>query len=46
MSFSLCSVGVAIVIGGLSYAAYLAHMAAHWILVGASNTGHNGAGAR
>lgn len=35
MSFSLYSIGFAIVIGGLVYAAYLLHMPAHWIAVGA-----------
>ena len=31
MSFGLYSIGFAIVIGGLIYAAYLLHMPAHWI---------------
>lgn len=35
MSFGLYSTGLAIVIGGLTYAAYLVHMPAHWIVVGA-----------
>lgn len=35
MSFALYSVGFAIVIGGLIYAANLAHMPARWIVVGA-----------
>ena len=35
MSFGLYSLGFAIVIGGLIYAAYLLHMPAHWIGVGA-----------
>jgi len=35
MSFGLYSIGYAIVIGGLIYAAYLVHMPAHWIAVGA-----------
>jgi hypothetical protein len=35
MSFGLYSIGFAIVIGGLIYAAYLMHMPAHWIAVGA-----------
>lgn len=35
MSFSLYAIGFAIVIGGLTYAAYLLHIPAHWILVGA-----------
>jgi hypothetical protein len=36
MSFGLYSIGFAIVIGGLIYAAYLLHMPAHWIVVGAA----------
>ena len=35
MSFGLYSLGFAIVIGGLIYAAYLLHMPTHWIAVGA-----------
>jgi len=35
MSFGLYSMGYAIVICGLIYAAYLVHMPAHWIAVGA-----------
>jgi hypothetical protein len=35
MSFGLYSIGFAIVIDGLIYAAYLVHMPAHWIAVGA-----------
>ncbi|HKO03372.1 MAG TPA: hypothetical protein VJW51_01425 [Candidatus Acidoferrales bacterium] len=35
MSFGLYSIGYAIMIGGLIYAAYLVHMPAHWIAVGA-----------
>jgi uncharacterized protein YjbJ (UPF0337 family) len=35
MSFGIYSIGFAIVIGGLVYAAYLLHMPAHWIAVGA-----------
>jgi hypothetical protein len=35
MSFGLYSIGFAIVIGGLIYAAYLVHIPAHWIAVGA-----------
>jgi hypothetical protein len=35
MSFGLYSIGFAIVIGGLIYAAYLVHMPAHWIAAGA-----------
>ena len=35
MSFGLYSVGFAIVIIGLIYAAHLMHMPAHWIVAGA-----------
>lgn len=35
MSFGLYSIGYAIVIGGLIYAAILLHIPAHWIAVGA-----------
>jgi protein-S-isoprenylcysteine O-methyltransferase Ste14 len=35
MSFGLYSVGFAIVIGGLTYAAHLAHVPTRWIVVGA-----------
>jgi hypothetical protein len=35
MSFGLYSIGFAILIGGLIYAAHLMHMPAHWIVVGA-----------
>jgi hypothetical protein len=35
MSFSLYAAGFAIVIAGLTYGAYLMHMPAHWIAVGA-----------
>jgi hypothetical protein len=35
MSFGLYAMGFAILIGGLIYGAYLAHMPAHWIAVGA-----------
>lgn len=35
MSFGLYSIGFAIVIGGLIYAAALMHIPAHWIVVGA-----------
>jgi hypothetical protein len=35
MSFGLYSVGFAIVIAGLIYAACLLHVPAHWIVVGA-----------
>ncbi len=33
MSFGIYSIGFAILIGGLIYAAYLLHMPAHWIAV-------------
>jgi hypothetical protein len=35
MSFGIYSIGFAIMIGGLMYAAYLIHVPAHWIAVGA-----------
>jgi hypothetical protein len=35
MSFGLYTIGFAILIGGLVYAAHLAHMPARWIVVGA-----------
>lgn len=35
MSFGLYSAGFGIVIAGLIYAAYLVHMPARWIVVGA-----------
>jgi hypothetical protein len=35
MSFGIYSIGFAIVIGGLIYGAYLMHIPAHWIAVGA-----------
>jgi peptidoglycan/LPS O-acetylase OafA/YrhL len=35
VSFSLYSVGLAMVIGGLSYAGYLLHIPAQWIVAGA-----------
>lgn len=35
MSFGLYSIGFAIVIGGLIYAAYLLQMPTRWIVVGA-----------
>lgn len=35
MSFGLYAIGFAILIGGLIYAAYLVHIPAHWIVVGA-----------
>lgn len=35
MSFGIYAIGVAILIGGLVYAAHLVHMPAHWIVVGA-----------
>src|SRR5258708_251928 len=36
MSFGLYSIGFAIVIGGLIFAAYLLHMPTHWIAGGAT----------
>ena len=33
MSFGLYSIGFAIVIGGLTYGAYLLHVPTHWIAV-------------
>jgi uncharacterized membrane protein len=35
MSFGLYAAGYAIVIAGLAYAAYLMHLPARWIVVGA-----------
>jgi len=35
MSFGLYSIGFAVVIAGLIYAAHLMHMPTHWIVVGA-----------
>jgi hypothetical protein len=35
MSFGLYSIGFAILIGGLVYAAHLMHIPTHWIVVGA-----------
>ena len=35
MSFGIYAVGVAILIGGLVYAAHLVRMPTHWIVVGA-----------
>ncbi|MGA8224280.1 MAG: hypothetical protein WB780_21725 [Candidatus Acidiferrales bacterium] len=35
MSFGIYSIGFAMVICGLIYAAYLVHMPAHWIIVAA-----------
>ena len=35
MSFGIYAIGFAILIGGLIYAAYLPHMPANWIVVGA-----------
>jgi hypothetical protein len=35
MSFGLYAIGFAIVIGGLTYAAYLVHAPTHWIIAGA-----------
>jgi hypothetical protein len=34
MSFGIYSIGFAIVIGGLIYAAHLMHVPVHWIVVG------------
>ncbi len=36
MSFGLYSIGFGIVIAGLIYGAYLLHIPAHWIAVGAA----------
>ena len=36
MSFGLYSIGFVIVIGGLTYAAYMLHVPARWIVVGVS----------
>lgn len=36
MSFGICAIGVAILIGGLIYGAHLMHMPAHWILLARS----------
>jgi hypothetical protein len=35
MSFGIYSIGFAILISGLIYAAYLVHVPGHWIAVGA-----------
>lgn len=35
MSFGIYAIGFAILIGGLTYGAYLLHVPAHWIVVGA-----------
>lgn len=35
MSFGIYAVGFAILIGGLIYGAFLLHLPAHWIVVGA-----------
>jgi uncharacterized membrane protein len=35
MSFGLYSIGFALMIGGLTYGAYLMHVPARWIVVGA-----------
>ena len=35
MSFGIYSIGFVLVIGGLVYGAYLMHVPAHWIVVGA-----------
>jgi hypothetical protein len=34
MSFGIYSIGFAMIIAGLTYAAYLLHLPAHWIAVG------------
>jgi len=34
LSFGIYSIGLAMIIGGLTYAAYLLHLPAHWIVVG------------
>jgi hypothetical protein len=34
MSFGIYSIGFAVMIGGLMYAAYLLHVSAQWIAVG------------
>jgi hypothetical protein len=35
MSFGIYAIGFAILIGGLIYGAFLLHLPAHWIVVGA-----------
>jgi hypothetical protein len=35
MSFGPYAIGLAVMIGGLIYGAYLVHMPTHWIVVGA-----------
>jgi hypothetical protein len=35
MSFAIYSIGFAIMLGGLIYAAHLMHIPTHWIVVGA-----------
>jgi hypothetical protein len=35
VSFGIYSIGLVLVIGGLTYAAYLMHVPAHWIVAGA-----------
>jgi hypothetical protein len=35
MSFGLYAIGLAILIGGLTYGAVLLHVPSHWIVVGA-----------
>ena len=35
MSFGIYFIGLVLVIGGLIYGAYLMHVPAHWIVVGA-----------
>jgi uncharacterized membrane protein len=34
MPFGIYAIGFAILIGGLTYGAYLVHMPTHWIVVG------------
>jgi hypothetical protein len=35
MSLGIYTIGIALVVGGLIYGAYLMHIPAHWIAVGA-----------
>jgi peptidoglycan/LPS O-acetylase OafA/YrhL len=35
MSFGLYAIGFAVMIGGLTYGAYLVHVPTHWIVAGA-----------
>lgn len=35
MSFGLYALGIVVVLAGLTYGAYLLHVPAHWIVVGA-----------